>query len=176
MRFLQSRLAPGARGSKSIGVLGHVGTTSADPQVASHASLFEMKVLNDGWILDTTCYEWKHVQFKTQSQELKARCPACKGPLQAPPQNPHVYLRDSARAPTGSVCAGKSWSIPTSRHRQSSSWRLACLRTAGGGGGGRMSGCLSFSRRLRCLAPRARPDPDETPPGAGVQSDVYRCC
>ncbi|CAE7303487.1 ODA11 [Symbiodinium natans] len=82
MRFLQSRLAPGARGSKSIGVLGHVGTTSADPQVASHASLFEMKVLNDGWILDTTCYEWKHVQFKTQSQELKARCPACKGPLQ----------------------------------------------------------------------------------------------
>ncbi|CAE7507940.1 ODA11 [Symbiodinium sp. CCMP2592] len=28
-------------------------------------------VLNDGWIMDTTCYEWKHVQFKAQSQELK---------------------------------------------------------------------------------------------------------
>ena len=29
-------------------------------------------MLNDGWIMDTTCYEWKHVQFKAQSQELKA--------------------------------------------------------------------------------------------------------
>ncbi|OLP90720.1 Dynein alpha chain, flagellar outer arm [Symbiodinium microadriaticum] len=30
-----------------------------------------IEVLNDGWIMDTTCYEWKHVQFKAQSQELK---------------------------------------------------------------------------------------------------------
>lgn len=30
------------------------------------------RVLNDGWILDTTCYEWKHVQFKTQSEEVKS--------------------------------------------------------------------------------------------------------
>ncbi|CAJ1331853.1 unnamed protein product [Effrenium voratum] len=30
------------------------------------------RVLNDGWILDTTCFEWKHVQFKAQSNELKS--------------------------------------------------------------------------------------------------------
>eukprot|EP00931_Biecheleriopsis_adriatica_P101533 TRINITY_DN7664_c0_g1_i1.p1 TRINITY_DN7664_c0_g1~~TRINITY_DN7664_c0_g1_i1.p1 ORF type:complete len:4295 (+),score=1011.97 TRINITY_DN7664_c0_g1_i1:399-12887(+) len=29
------------------------------------------QVLNDGWVLDTTCFEWKQVQFKMQSQEIK---------------------------------------------------------------------------------------------------------
>ncbi|CAK8988142.1 Dynein alpha chain [Durusdinium trenchii] len=30
------------------------------------------RVLNDGWILDTGCYEWKHVGFKTQSEDVKS--------------------------------------------------------------------------------------------------------
>eukprot|EP00930_Biecheleria_cincta_P103951 TRINITY_DN9605_c0_g4_i1.p1 TRINITY_DN9605_c0_g4~~TRINITY_DN9605_c0_g4_i1.p1 ORF type:complete len:4232 (-),score=759.91 TRINITY_DN9605_c0_g4_i1:457-13152(-) len=29
------------------------------------------QVLNDGWILDITCFEWKHVEFKAQSREIK---------------------------------------------------------------------------------------------------------
>ncbi|CAL1157217.1 unnamed protein product [Cladocopium goreaui] len=30
------------------------------------------RVLNDGWILDTTCFEWKNAQFKSQSEEVKS--------------------------------------------------------------------------------------------------------